>query len=211
LDRDTKVSEKTEQSIRETRFESFSDLELVRKFKQGNEKGFDYLVLRYQEKIYGLAYRMVRNEQDAWELSQEAFIRAYKALRKFKEKSSFYTWIYRICINLCLSFLKKSKKEKLVASMETITEDRLLLEAAISKDIKTEPESVMRQQKIAQAISIALEQLPLRQKLVFMMRQYDQLNNEEIAQKLKISLGGVKSNYHHAVKKLQALLNDWIA
>ncbi|MBS4015178.1 MAG: sigma-70 family RNA polymerase sigma factor [Candidatus Latescibacteria bacterium] len=211
MDRDTKVSEKSGKNNRETRFESFSDLELVREFKQGNEKGFDLLVLRYQERIYGLAFRMVRNEHDAWELSQETFIRAYKSLRKFKEKSSFYTWVYRICINLCLSFLKKSKKEKLVSSMETITENRLLLETVISKDITAEPESVVRQQKIAQAISQALEQLPLQQKLVFMMRQYDQLNNEEIAQKLKISLGGVKSNYHHAIKKLQALLKDWTA
>lgn len=185
-------------------------MELVREFKQGNEKGYDILVLRYQEKIYALAYRMVRNEQDAWELSQEAFVRAYKSLRKFKEQSSFYTWIYRICFNLCLSFFKKTRKDRNVASLDTMTEDKLILQSVIA-DNKQEPQSVQKQQQIAKAVEQALSQLPLQQKLVFMMRQYDQLNNEEIAEKLNISLGGVKSNYHHAIHKLQILLKDWVA
>ncbi len=209
MDSDTKVSDKKSQDQCQQRsFDSYSDAELVREFKQGNEKGFDTLVLRYQERIYTLAFRMVRNEQDAWELSQEAFIRAYKALRKFQEKCSFYTWIYRICVNLCLSFYKKSNKEKNVASLDTMTEDKLMLES-VSVETRRSPQAAVKQKKIAQAVEQALAQLPVQQKLVFMMRQYDQLNNEEIAEKLKISLGGVKSNYHHAIRKLQVLLKDW--
>jgi RNA polymerase sigma-70 factor (ECF subfamily) len=90
-----------------------------------------------------------------------------------------------------------------------MTENRLILESVSNSTEKTEPASIARQTEIATAVCNALEQLPVQQKMVFMMRQYDQLNNEEIAEKLHLSLGGVKSNYHHAVKKLQVLLKDW--
>lgn len=209
MDRETKppsVDTKDSNSL-----ESYTDLELVKKFKKGNENGFDVLVKRYQTRIYLLAYRMVHNQEDAWELSQEAFVRAYKSLRKFKEKSSFYTWIYRICFNQCLTFLNKSKKDKNVSSLDTMTEDRLILETVTQKDEKNEPDMIKRQQQISMAISNALGQLPVRQKLVFIMRQYDQLDNDEIAKMLHLSTGGVKSNYHHAIKKLQLLLKEWKA
>lgn len=210
MDRDYEASDLVKSGSGEKNtLDSYSDSELVREFKQGNEKGFDALVLRYQERIYLLAFRMVRNEQDAWDLAQEAFIRAYKALRKFKEQSSFYTWIYRICFNLCLSFFKKSKKEKNTVSLDDMTEDKLMLQS-VTTDSSWRPETALKQKQIAVAVEQALAQLPTQQKLIFVMRQYDQLNNEEIAEKLNISLGGVKSNYHHAVRKLQVLLKDWI-
>ncbi|MEO0075196.1 MAG: RNA polymerase sigma factor [candidate division WOR-3 bacterium] len=188
----------------------YDDFELVREFKDGNAKAFDLLVLRYQGKILRLAYQMVRNKEDAWDLSQETFLRAYRSLHKFKEKASFYTWIYRICINVCLSFLKKSKREKNISSMDLINENQLVEEKTMYYGTNAEIELRISQQEIAKAISNALEKLPLQQKIIFIMRHYDQLNNEEIAEKLHISINGVKSNYHHAIKKLQKLLKNWI-
>lgn len=186
-----------------------SDQELVREFKKGNENGFDELVRRYQQRIYNLAWRMVRNQEDALELSQEAFVRAYAALRKFKEKSSFYTWLYRICFNLCLTFLKKSKKiEQRTESIDTMTEERLMLELDTTQKIANQPETLKKQQDLAYSISNALNQLPLQQRMVFVMRQYDGFDNNEIAEMLDLSIGGVKSNYHHAIKKLQILLKE---
>lgn len=190
--------------------DSYNDSELIHEFKDGNTKAFDLLVLRYQEKILKLAYQIVRNKEDAWDLSQETFLRAYRSLHKFKEKASFYTWIYKICINVCLSFIKKSKREKVILSMDLINENQLIEEKTMNYSTNSEIELRIHQQEIAKAISNALEKLPLQQKIVFMMRHYDQLKNEEIAEKLHISISGVKSNYHHAIKKLQKLLKNWI-
>jgi RNA polymerase sigma-70 factor (ECF subfamily) len=189
--------------------EQRSDRELVRDFKKGNENGFDELVRRYEQRIYNVAWRMVRNSEDALELSQETFVRAYRALRKFKEKSSFYTWLYRICFNLCLTFLNKSKKiEQKTESLDTMSEERLMLELDTTKQITNQPEIFKKRQDLAYAISSALDQLPLQQRTVFVMRQYDELDNDEIAKMLDLSIGGVKSNYHHAIKKLQILLKN---
>jgi RNA polymerase sigma-70 factor, ECF subfamily len=191
-------------------FEPYSDIELVREFKNGNEHAFDTLVTRYQSKIYQQAWRMVRNEQDALELSQETFVRAYRALPKFKEKSSFYTWLFRICFNLCLTFLSKSKKEQKVSSIDTMTEERLMFEAVTIKDELKEPVTIKRREGLTIAISNAVEQLPTQQKLVFMMRQYDDMKNKDIANALHLSVGGVKSNYRHAILKLKEMLKEWI-
>ena len=191
-------------------FESFPDIELVKEFKNGNEKAFDTLVSRYQTKIYRQAWRMVRNEQDALELSQETFVRAYRALPKFKEKSSFYTWLFRICFNLCLTFLNKSKKEQKVSSIDTMTEERLMFEAVSVKEDMREPSLITKREGLAKAISNAVENLPPQQKLVFMMRQYDDMKNNDIAKTLHLSVGGVKSNYRHAIVKLKEMLKEWL-
>ena len=82
---------------------------LIRGFKQGDEKAFNQLVLINQKRIYDLVYRMVRNKQDAADLSMEVFVRAYQSLKNFEERSSFYVWLTRIAVNLCLNFLKREK------------------------------------------------------------------------------------------------------
>lgn len=191
-------------------FDLFSDRELVREFKNGNENTFDTLVRRYQTKIYQQAWRMVRNEQDALELSQETFVRAFRALPKFKEKSSFYTWLFRICFNLCLTFLNKSKKEQKVSSIDTMTEERIMFEAVSVKEEMREPSLITKRGVLARAISNAVDTLPAQQKLVFMMRQYDDMKNNDIANALHLSVGGVKSNYRHAILKLKEMLKEWL-
>jgi len=189
--------------------ESLSDKELLAGFKNGNETAFDILVKRYQTKVYQLAWRMVRNQEDAWELAQETFVRAYQAIPKFRGKSSFYTWLYRICFNLSLTFLKKHKHEKKILSLDTMNEETLVLEPTSIQPSVNEPTTIIKRQEMSLAISNALKLLPAQQRVVFIMRQYDQLQNEEIAQALNLSIGGVKSNYHHAIKKLQGLLKEW--
>ena len=191
-------------------FESLSDKELLAGFKNGNETAFDILVKRYQTKVYQLAWRMVRNHEDAWEFAQDTFIRAYKAIPKFKEKSSFYTWLFRICFNLCITFSKKKQKDKKMLSLDTMREERLMLEPVIARSSSLEPEMIEEKHFLSNAISKAVDQLPLQQRLVFIMRQYDGLKNEEIADALDISLSGAKSNYHQAVIKLREMLKEWL-
>ena len=202
--------EAVQSGVKRPTIESFSDIELVREFKNGNEQAFDELVKRYQQKIYQQAWRMVRNSEDALELSQETFVRAYRALPKFKEKSSVYTWLFRICFNLCLTFLNKSKKQQNVSSIDTMTEERLMFEAVTIKEELKEPNTISKRQGLAKAISDAVISLPSQQRLVFMMRQYDDMKNDEIAKVLHLSVGGVKSNYRHAIIKLKEILKEWL-
>lgn len=190
--------------------ELYSDDELLNEIKNGNEKGFDVLVLRYQERVYQIAFRIVKNQEDAWELAQETFIRAYKAIPKFKGKSSFYTWLFRICFNLSITFSKKKQKDRKMISLDTLPEETITLQAVNPKTEISQPETQIKHNKLAKAISVAIEQLPFQQKQVFMMRQYDDMKNEEIANVLNLSVSGVKSNYHHAIKKLKEILKEWI-
>ncbi len=190
--------------------ELYKDNELLEEFKNGNEKGFDILVLRYQEKVYQVAFRIVRNQEDAWELAQETFIRAYKAIPKFKGKSSFYTWLFRICFNLSITFSKKKQKDRKMISLDTLPEETITLQAVNPKTDMSQPETQIKQNELSKAISNAIELLPVQQKMAFVMRQYDDMKNEEIASALNLSVSGVKSNYHHAVKKLKEILKDWI-
>lgn len=197
-------------SVLDQPLESYSDQELLEELKNGNETGFDVLVKRYQTRIYQLAWRMVRNQEDAWELAQETFVRAYRAIPKFKGKSSFYTWLYRICFNLSITFSKKKQKDKKMVSLNTLSEDILMLETVNPSNGPRQSEILEKQHKLSSAISKAIGQLPLQQKIVFTMRQYDEMNNEEIANALNISVSGVKSNYYQAIKKLQVLLKEWL-
>lgn len=185
-----------------------ADKELVRAFKQGDEASFDELVRRYQNKIYHLALRMVHNQEVAWDLSQETFVRAYQALPKFKERSSFYTWLFRICFNLCLSYRKKHRKETDVLSLDDMSEETLLLEP-IREKTEMQPEMLRQRQELAVAIANAVNQLPIQQRKIFIMRQYENFSNDEIAKILNLSIGTVKANYHHALKRLQILLKEW--
>ena len=174
--------------------ELYKDNELLEEFKNGNEKGFDILVLRYQEKVYQVAFRIVRNQEDAWELAQETFIRAYKAIPKFKGKSSFYTWLFRICFNLSITFSKKKQKDRKMISLDTLPEETITLQAVNPKTDMSQPETQIKQNELSKAISNAIELLPVQQKMAFVMRQYDDMKNEEIASALNLSVSGVKSN-----------------
>ena len=93
--------------MKEREMKDESDANLVGRFRHGEEKAFNQLVLRYQKRIYDLTYRMVRNHQDAADLSMEVFVRAYKGLAKFEERSSFYVWLAKIAVNLCINFSRQ--------------------------------------------------------------------------------------------------------
>lgn len=172
--------------------EKADDLALVRGFKRGDEGAFNQLVRRHQQGIYQLCYRMVRNPDDAADLSQDVFVRAYLSVRKFREKSSFRTWIYRIAVNLCINHSRRRSGRK-----------RAVLEHQTSN-----PEQELRRRRIGEAIDAAVRKLPPKQRAVFVMRQYEGMSYEDIAQATKRSVGTLKANYHHAIFKLRDLLKE---
>ncbi|MDH5684418.1 MAG: sigma-70 family RNA polymerase sigma factor [candidate division WOR-3 bacterium] len=180
------------------------DNELVSRFQNGEENCFDELVERYQNKIYSLAYRMVHHHQDAWDLAQDTFIRAYQGLPKFKRKSSFYTWLYQICVNLCINFSKKS------ARLPTISQEQIGEGGVMNLPSRNTPEKDLKQKKLQAALQSAINQLPEQQRAVFLLRQYQGLKNDQIAKVVGCSTGAVKANYFHAIRKLRNLLQEWV-
>lgn len=180
------------------------DKELVSGFQNGDESCFDELVKKYQSKIYSLAFRLVQNSEDAGDLAQETFVRAYRGLPKFKYRSAFYTWLYHICINLCINFNKKSVKQQTI-SYEDVGE-----RVVMNMPAHNTPENDLWQKGLKIALTSAINKLPRKQRAVFVLHQYQGLAHNEIAKIIKCSTGAVKAQYYHAVRKLRKLLQDWI-
>jgi RNA polymerase sigma-70 factor, ECF subfamily len=181
------------------------DNELIQKFINGDETGFDELVRRYQQRIYALLYRLVHNPEDAREVSQDVFVRVYQALPRFQGKSSFYTWLYRIAVNCAFNCLR-SRRRRQARVDNTVPLDEELDAQLPSGEM---PEDNFRQGEIRRAVRAAVDTLPERQRAVFIMRQYDGLSNDEIEKVLGLSTGAVKSHYFLAVHKLQVELKEW--
>jgi len=174
------------------------ELKLIQDFKNGKEQAFNQLVLRYQEKIYWIVRRMIPDHDDANDITQNVFIKAYQSLKSFKGDSSFYTWIYRIAINLSLNEIRRKKIRKVFSLDEEAP-------IQLSSDDEQASERLEREERTL-SIKKAIEQLPEKQKKVFVLRYYDELPYEEIAKILNTTVGGLKANYFHAVKKIGAYL-----
>ncbi len=176
------------------------DSELIALFKAGGaraEQAFTELVRRYQEKIYWVCRRMLKSHEDADDVVQNVFIKAHHGLMSFNGESEFYTWLYRIATNETINFLRTQN----VRRAEPI--DDMLQEPAATDDAPIEE---LERREERELIAEAIESLPERQKQVFMMRYYDELSYEEIAEILGTSIGGLKANYFHAFKKIEAYL-----
>ncbi len=175
------------------------ELKLIQDFNNGNEQAYNQLVLRYKEKVYWIVRRMIPDHDDADDITQNVFIKAYQSLRSFKGDSSFYTWIYRIAINLSLNEIRRKKFRK------TFSIDEEIHQISTQDD---QPIEVMLKEEQTQLIKSAIDQLPEKQKKVFLLRYYEELPYEEIAKILHTSVGGLKANYFHAVKKIGVYLKN---
>ena len=169
------------------------DLELIDLFRQGNESAFNEIVRRYQEKLYWVARRFVNDHDEADDVVQEVFIKAYDALKDFRSESGLYTWLYRIAVNMSLNVVRKRKVR------EFLQLDTLLGEEQSSED---RPDEALERSEHRSLVQEAVNKLPEKQRAVFVMRYYEELSYEEIAAILKTSVGGLKANYFHAIRKI---------
>jgi RNA polymerase sigma-70 factor, ECF subfamily len=172
-----------------------TDEELAERFRAGEKHtSFSMLVERYQKRIYFSARRMVNGDHDeADEIAQETFVKAYEALANFRGESKFYTWLYRIMMNSVIYRGRRQKSRKTVS----IDEVKDVLEASIGQ-----PHIDLERDETKKLIEAAIETLPPKQREVFLLRFYDELPYEEIASIVGTSVGGLKANYFHAVKKI---------
>ena len=186
-----------------------SELDLVRRCQAGDTEAFDELVTRYRTRVFSMIYNMVHSEQDAWDLAQDSFLKAWKSIKRFRGRSSFYTWIYRIVMNVTIDWLRK----KHVKGAGTEFDDAIQLREVdpASKTVpRTEalPYETMEQGEIRVRIDQAIAQLSAEQRAVILMKEIEGMQYHEIAEALGCSIGTVMSRLFYARKKLQTLLKD---
>jgi RNA polymerase sigma-70 factor, ECF subfamily len=181
--------------------EQHSDLDLVEEVRKGKRQAFTELMRRHQQKIYWTARRIVGDHAEADDVTQEAFLKAYLALGEFRGDSSFYTWLYRIAVNLSLNAVRKRQV------VEYIRESTILARLLPAAE---DPHRALETKELESTLQRAVATLPEKQKAVFVMRYYDGMSYEEIAKVLKTSVGGLKANYFHALKKVQEALSNEI-
>jgi len=186
-----------------------SELDLVKRCQDGDTEAFDELVTRYRTRVFGMIYNMVHNEQDAWDLAQESFLKAWKSIGRFRGQSSFYTWIYRIVMNVTIDWLRKKKIKGGDAEFDDAIQLREIDPA--SKTVpKAEalPHQTMERDEIRARIEKAIGQLSPEHRAVILMKEIEDMQYHEIAEALGCSIGTVMSRLFYARKKLQGLLRD---
>ena len=168
----------------------------------GRRDAFDVVVRRHQRQVYQLCYRFVGNHEDASDLSQDVFVRAFRGMGNFRGQSSIATWLYRIGVNACLN--RVSAKTTLGKLTEPI-DDRQFVDAGA----ESAPDRILKDERAAR-VRAAIAQLPPKQRATLILRTYQELSHQEIAAVLGSSVGAVKANFFHALANLKKLLGDEI-
>lgn len=180
-----------------SKYRELSDNELVKLVQAGEAEPFDELVRRHQVKIHDLCYKMLRNYDDAKDLAQETFLKAYRKINKFAGRSKFSTWLYRIAVNNCLNFIKKQKPT------EELFEE-------ITSSGKDDPVQKYKSKKFREMIKRTVAKLPEVQRAVFTLRTLEDLSYQEVSEILKKPVSTIKVNHHLAVKNLRTYLRQKI-
>jgi RNA polymerase sigma-70 factor (ECF subfamily) len=187
-------------------YSAVQDAELVREAQKGRMGAFEELVVRHRDKIYARAFSMMRNEEEAIDLSQEAWVKAWQRLDQFHGESSFTTWMTRIAINLCLDQLRKQKRQR-AESIEELDEESGGVERQMPAVIVNPTERLERSELRAR-IDQALGQLSYEHRTVLVLHEFEEMEYKEIAKAMGCSIGTVMSRLFYARRKLAALLAD---
>ena len=177
--------------------------EIIRSVLRGNVNDFEKLVTAYEKNVYNIALRMVGDPDDAADMTQEAFIKAYRALSGFRGDSKFSSWLYRIASNVCLDFLRSRSRHPQVSLSTVDEDDRATFELP---DMRQNPEEQLMKKLGMEAVRRGLEQLPEQQRQILVLRELGGLSYAELAQTLGLEEGTVKSRIFRARKRLCALL-----
>lgn len=185
------------------------EMELVDRARKGDLTAYDDLVKRYQERIYATIYHMTSNHEDANDLAQDAFIKAFQALKSFKGGSSFYTWVYRIAVNKTINFLKQRKNRSQLSldDLDFNAEHDPDLVALISD--KT-PRREVNLTELQEKLNIALQKLSEAHRMVVVLHDVQGLSHEEIAKIMDCNVGTVRSRLFYARQQLQAYLSEYL-
>lgn len=176
---------------------SLDDPALVDAAAAGDRAAFDVLVRRHQRTVYGVCYRFAGNHADASDLAQDAFVRAYRGLARFKREAAFSTWLYRIAVNVCLT--RAALKAPALDPIEPLD----------LADVRGDrPDDPLRRAEDAARVKAAIARLPEKQRMTVILRVYHELPHEVIARTLGTTVGTVKANFFHALRNLRRLLEE---
>lgn len=174
----------------------YSDEQLLKMFREGrDDAAFSGIVKKYQQKLYYHIRRMVKSHDDADDVLQNTFIKAWAGLKNFREEANLYTWLYRIATNETLTFLSKNKRVVMVDADKTLGRQHA-------------PEHGEGGDEIYRKLQQAIDTLPDKQKIVFNMKYFDEMQYDEMSAILETSVGALKASYHHAVKKIEDFLTS---
>jgi RNA polymerase sigma-70 factor, ECF subfamily len=185
---------------------SADDPSLVGAARRGDMAAFEELVGRHRDRIYARAYSMVRNEEEAIDLSQEAWVKGWQRLRQFQGESSFGTWMTRIVINLCLDHLRKQKRQR-TESIEALDDESGGVERQMPV-IAANPTAGLERSELRARIDQAMGQLSYEHRTVLVLHEFEEMEYKKIAQTMGCSIGTVMSRLFYARRKLAALLAD---
>lgn len=185
------------------------DWAIVQRVQAGHVGAYDQLVQKYREPIFAVIYNMTSNREDASDLTQETFIKAFRAIGRFRGKSSFFTWIYRIAINGTMTFLKKRNRRRFI-SYENIDEEASGAEIVERLTAKTPSDKGALISELQEKLNDALQKLSLKHRTVVVLHEIDGLEHAQIAEITGTSVGTVRSRLHYAKQQLQSYLKDYI-
>lgn len=181
------------------------DEELVALAQQGDRRAFEELIERHKQKAYHIAFGFARDREEAKDLSQEAFLKAYTYLKSFDGRSSFYTWFYRIVVNVCLDYKRRTKRTSAGEFDERIENQ---MEPSHNPARPLAPEQQVLAGQLARKVNAALQTLPAKQRTAFILKNHQGLSIREIAETMETAEGTVKVHLHRAVTALRQSLAE---
>lgn len=194
----------------ERRQEADADLVVVRQVQAGDVAAFDRLISKYRERVFGIIYNMTSNREDAADLTQDTFIKAFQSIQRFGGQSSFFTWLYRIAVNSTLSHLRKSRLRSFF-SLESINSDEPVsreIIAALTDKTGVDRDSYVRE--LQEKLNEAMQKLSIKHRTVVTLFEIDGLSHQEIAEVMDCSVGTVRSRLHYAKQLLQSELQPYL-
>jgi RNA polymerase sigma factor (sigma-70 family) len=206
----TKVLGKALVASPERRQEADADLEIVRQVQAGDVAAFDRLILRYRERVYGIVYNMTSNREDAADLTQDAFIKAFQSIQRFGGQSSFFTWLYRIAVNSTLSHLRRVKLRSFFSLERVDAEEPVSKEIIAALTDRTGAERDTYVRELQEKLNDAMQKLSIKHRTVVTLFEIDGLSHQEIAEVMDCSVGTVRSRLHYAKQLLQSELQPYI-
>ncbi|MBZ5536223.1 MAG: RNA polymerase sigma factor [Acidobacteriia bacterium] len=174
--------------------QTMTDLERVERCLKGEREAFDELVRAYQRPIYRLCFRYSHNPEEAYDLAQDAFLKAYQGLQTFNRRSSFKTWLYRVAINNCINYLHRQRSHGEEVEVESAEDPSVHIQDRVEQDEQL------------QALRVSLDKLPPRQQAALKLRVYDQLSYEEISKILKCTVSTAKTNVFFGLANLRKVM-----
>ena len=185
------------------------DWAIVQRVQNGEVSAFNQLVQKYRKPLFSIIYNMTGNREDATDIAQEAFIKAFQSIKQFRGQASFYTWLYRIAVNSSITFIKKAKKQRFI-NYETIDDTAVSHEILEYFTAKTKTEKGALLKELQEKLNEALQKLSPKHRIVVILREVEGMNHKEIAEITETSEGTVRSRLHYAKKMLQAYLQEYI-